>query len=77
MRKSHGRSDTGLHPLPTIPLGLQRLEGEMSLRLEGGRRLRNMIRIERFLRVDYGNLEIGVTVDDPKAYTKSTQRFAK
>ena len=25
---------------------------------------------ERFRRVNYGNLEIGVTVDDPKAYTK-------
>jgi hypothetical protein len=36
-----------------------------------------MLRIERFLRVGYGNPEIGVTVDDPKAYTKSTQRFAK
>jgi hypothetical protein len=26
--------------------------------------------IERFRRLDYGNLEIEVTVDDPKAYTK-------
>ena len=25
---------------------------------------------ERFRRVNYGNLEIDVTVDDPKAYTK-------
>ncbi|HSR09424.1 MAG TPA: hypothetical protein VLM42_19985 [Bryobacteraceae bacterium] len=25
---------------------------------------------ERFRRVNYGNLEIEVTVDDPKAYTK-------
>jgi hypothetical protein len=25
---------------------------------------------ERFRRVDYGNLEISVTVDDPKAYTR-------
>jgi hypothetical protein len=26
--------------------------------------------IERFRRVNFGNLEIEVTVDDPKAYTK-------
>jgi hypothetical protein len=26
--------------------------------------------IERFRRVDYGHLEIQVTIDDPKAYTK-------
>ncbi len=25
---------------------------------------------ERFRRVNYGNMEIEVTVDDPKAYTK-------
>ena len=25
---------------------------------------------ERFRRVDFGNLEIEITVDDPKAYTK-------
>jgi hypothetical protein len=25
---------------------------------------------ERFRRVDYGHLEIAITVDDPKAYTK-------
>jgi hypothetical protein len=25
---------------------------------------------ERFRRLDYGNLEIVITVDDPKAYTK-------
>ena len=27
--------------------------------------------IERFRRVNYGNLEIEVTVDDPKAYTRA------
>ena len=26
--------------------------------------------IERFRRINFGNLEIEVTVDDPKAYTK-------
>ena len=26
--------------------------------------------LERFRRVDYGHLEIEVTIDDPKAYTK-------
>jgi hypothetical protein len=25
---------------------------------------------ERFRRVDFGNMEIEITVDDPKAYTK-------
>jgi len=25
---------------------------------------------ERFRRIDFGHLEIGITIDDPKAYTK-------
>ena len=27
--------------------------------------------VERFRRVNYGNLEIDVTIDDPKAYTRA------
>jgi hypothetical protein len=33
--------------------------------------------IERIRRVNYGNLEVEVTVDDPKAYTKSWTRTLK
>ena len=29
---------------------------------------------EKFRRVNYGNLEIEITVDDPKAYTKTVDR---
>ncbi len=37
----------------------------------GGSPLTDAARVtERFRRVNYGNLEIEITVDDPKAYTK-------
>ena len=26
--------------------------------------------VERFRRLDFGHMEIGITIDDPKAYTK-------
>ncbi len=33
--------------------------------------------VERIRRVDYGNLEVAITVDDPKAYTESWTRTIK
>ena len=64
-----------LRTQPAISLAIQRLETELGEKLID-RSAKDLILTdagkitERFRRVNYGRLEIEITVDDPKAYTK-------
>jgi hypothetical protein len=62
---------TGKWDGDTLVVDTSGFRGDVWLDVEGSPLTESGKMTERFRRVNYGNMEIEVTVDDPKAYTKS------